>query len=195
MERVDMFVLFLILMWLLWVNLHLVWCWLCLWYIALYSWVLMGAASYLEPDTLVFQILQIPIPLLWCLLGFLGCIVDVPKGAEYPAVLRFAFGPVVSFCDVLMLQKKLLWWEVDALLLLDLLCFRNFYFLFIIMLGAVVKVGSPGLWQLEVHSSRLFCCLSFLVRNQLYSDGFSFVCDFFFNFYSVPCLCSVYLVF
>lgn len=43
-----------------------------------------------------------------------------------------------------------------------------------------VKVGSPGLWQLEVRSSRLFCCLSFLVRNQLYSDGFSFVCDFFF---------------
>lgn len=161
----------------------------------------MGAASYLEPDTLVFQILQIPIPLPWCLLGFLGCIVDVPKGAEYPAVLRFAFGPVVSFCDVLMLQKKLLWWEVGALLLLDLLCFRNFYFLFIIMLGAVVKVGSPGLWQLEVRSSRLFRCLSFLVRNQLYSDGFSFVCDLFFFFLllfstlSLFCILSVLTIF
>lgn len=195
MERVDMFVLFLILMWLLWVNLHLVWYWLCLWYIALYSWVLMGAASYLEPDTLVFQILQIPIPLLWCLLGFLGCIVDVPKGAEYPAVLRFAFGPVVSFCDVLMLQKKLLWWEVDALLLLDLLCFINFYFLFIIMLGAVVKVGSPGLWQLEVRSSRLLLFKLSSEKSVVFRWVFLCVWFFFFYFYSVPCLRSVYLVF
>lgn len=123
-----------------------------------------------------------PSPMMF--VGLSGLYCRCAKGGWVSSSFALCIWTSCVFCDVLMLQKKLLWWEVGALLLLDLLCFRNFYFLFIIMLGAVVKVGSPGLWQLEVRSSRLFCCLSFLVRNQLYSDGFSFVCDLVFFFFT-----------